>query len=92
MHDSDALLVAREFLLNTSLVKYYKKGNGLCLSYLPHPGDFSYPYISLKKSNVDFLRFFLLKRQYRVEIYCASTKSGRDNDWILKLKVSSPVG
>ncbi|KAA0195207.1 DNA mismatch repair protein MSH2, partial [Fasciolopsis buskii] len=50
--------------------------------------DFSYPYISLKKSNVDFLRFFLLKRQYRVEIYCASTKSGRDNDWILKLKAS----
>ncbi|THD18905.1 DNA mismatch repair protein MSH2 [Fasciola hepatica] len=76
LHDSDALLVAREYLLNVSLVKHYKKG-GFC-----------HPYISVKKSNTDFLRFFLLKRQYRIEIYCASTKLGRDNDWVLKVKAS----
>ncbi|OON20429.1 MutS domain V protein [Opisthorchis viverrini] len=71
------MLVAREYFNNVSLVKHYHTA-----------GHASLAYITIKKSNTDFLRHFLLKRQYRVEIYTAATKSGRDNEWTLKLTAS----
>ncbi|TGZ72290.1 hypothetical protein CRM22_002178 [Opisthorchis felineus] len=77
LHDTDAMLVAREYFNNVSLVKHYHTA-----------GHASLAYITVKKSNTDFLRHFLLKRQYRVEIYTAATKSGRDNEWTLKLTAS----
>ncbi|CAH8638853.1 unnamed protein product [Heterobilharzia americana] len=76
LHDTDAVLVAKDYFKNPSLVKRYSKGKS------------SLSYITVKKQNSDFLRHFLLRRQYRVEIYCSNTKCGRDNEWSLKLKAS----
>ncbi|CAH8593813.1 unnamed protein product [Schistosoma turkestanicum] len=76
LHDSDAILVATDYYKNPSLIKRFSKGKS-CLSY-----------VTVKKQNTDFLRHFLLKRQYRIEIYCSTTKYGRDNEWSLKLKAS----
>ncbi|KAF6778148.1 hypothetical protein AHF37_02101 [Paragonimus kellicotti] len=76
LHDSDALLVARDYFQNVSMIKHFQTGQT------------SLPYITIKKSDTEFLRHFLLRRQYRIEIYCGSTRTGRDNDWVLKLKAS----
>uniref|UniRef100_A0A5K4F8C7 DNA_MISMATCH_REPAIR_2 domain-containing protein n=1 Tax=Schistosoma mansoni TaxID=6183 RepID=A0A5K4F8C7_SCHMA len=76
LHDSDAILVATDYYKNLSLVKRFSRGKS------------SLSYVTVKKQNTDFLRHFLLKRQYRIEIYCSTTKCGRDNEWSLKLKAS----
>ncbi|CAH8651285.1 unnamed protein product [Schistosoma rodhaini] len=76
LHDSDAILVATDYYKNLSLVKRFSRGKS------------SLSYVTVKKQNTDFLRHFLLKRQYRIEIYCSTTKCGRDNEWNLKLKAS----
>lgn len=75
LHDSDAILVATDYYRNPSLVKRFSRGKS------------SLSYVTVKKQNTDFLRHFLLKRQYRIEIYCSTSKCGRDNEWSLKLKV-----
>ncbi|CAH8873547.1 unnamed protein product [Trichobilharzia szidati] len=76
LHDADALLVAKDYFKNPSLVKRFTGGKS------------NMSYVTIKRQNTDFLRHFLLKRQYRIEMYCSNTKSGRDNGWILKFKVS----
>ncbi|CAL8085454.1 unnamed protein product [Calicophoron daubneyi] len=75
LHDADALLVAKDYFRNNAVIRYDK-------------GRANFPYVIVKKSNSDFLRHFILRRQYRIEIYSSSTKSGRDNDWVLKAKAS----
>lgn len=77
LHESDAFLVAKDFFNNSSAVKYYQTEQAIL------------PYVTVKKSDTDFLRHFLLKRQYRLEIYCRPTNCDNDNNWILKFK-SSP--
>ncbi|KAK4475566.1 hypothetical protein MN116_000844 [Schistosoma mekongi] len=76
LHDSDAVLVATDYYKNPSLVKRFSRDKS-CLSY-----------VTVKRQNVDFLRHFLLKRQYRIEIYCLVSKYGKNNEWTLKLKAS----
>ncbi|CAH8492526.1 unnamed protein product [Dicrocoelium dendriticum] len=77
LYESDAFLVAKDFFNNSSVVKHYRTEQTML------------PYVMVKKSCTDFLRHFLLKRQYRLEIYCKSTGCDNENDWVLKFK-SSP--